>query len=116
MGRHQRQRRRTMGSVAQRRRRFIAVLARIRNRDAVDAAITEWTREKESDAVESALQAFGVPAHIVSRGLDLGRDTDLQHLGQFKKFSDEILGEAEIEGARSAFERTPLADTRRGPR
>ena len=38
------------------------------------------------------------------------------HLGQFKKFTDEVLGEAEIEGPRCALERTPLPETRRGPR
>jgi benzylsuccinate CoA-transferase BbsF subunit len=95
---------------------YDTVLGRVRNRDAIDAEISAWTREKESDAVESTLQSAGIPAHIVSRGLDLGRDLDLQHLGHFKKFTDTVLGEAEIEGPRSAFDRTPLSETRRGPR
>ena len=96
--------------------RFDTVLSRIRNRDAIDTAISNWTRDQESDAVESTLQAAGIPAHIVSRGLDHGRDPDLEQLGHFKKFTDEVLGEAEIEGPRSAFDRTPLPQTRRGPR
>ena len=96
--------------------RFDTVLGRLRNRDAIDAAIAEWTRDKESEAVEATLQNVGVPAHILSRGLDLNRDTDLNHLGHFKKFTDAVLGEAEIEGPRCALERTPLPDTRRGPR
>jgi crotonobetainyl-CoA:carnitine CoA-transferase CaiB-like acyl-CoA transferase len=54
--------------------------------------------------------------HIVSRGHDLNRDADLQHLGHFKKFSDAVLGDAEIEGPRCALDRTPLPNTRRGPR
>jgi crotonobetainyl-CoA:carnitine CoA-transferase CaiB-like acyl-CoA transferase len=33
-----------------------------------------------------------------------------------KKFTDAVLGEAEIEGPRCALERTPLPETRRGPR
>src|SRR5580692_4105725 len=68
--------------------RFDTVLGRLRNRDAIDAAISEWTSRQESDAVESILQSVGVPAHIVSRGLDHGRDADLHHLGHFKKFAD----------------------------
>jgi crotonobetainyl-CoA:carnitine CoA-transferase CaiB-like acyl-CoA transferase len=96
--------------------RFDTVLGRLRNRDAIDAAIAEWTRDKESEAVEATLQNVGVPAHILSRGLELNRDTDLNHLGHFKKFTDAVLGEAEIEGPRCALERTPLPDTRRGPR
>lgn len=96
--------------------RFDTVLGRIRNRTAIDGAISEWTQAQESEAVESALQAARIPAHIVSRGLDLGRDTDLGQLGQLKKFTDEVLGEAEIEGPRCALDRTPLPETRRGPR
>jgi benzylsuccinate CoA-transferase BbsF subunit len=96
--------------------RFDTVLSRLRNRDPIDAAISQWTSDKGSDAIESILQSAGIPAHIVSRGLDLGRDTDLLHLGHFKKFSDEVLGGAEIEGPRSAFDRTSLKPTRRGPR
>jgi crotonobetainyl-CoA:carnitine CoA-transferase CaiB-like acyl-CoA transferase len=92
------------------------VLGRIRNRDAIDAAISDWSGDRESDAIEATLQAAGIPAHIVSRGGDLGRDSDLHHLGHFKKFTDEVLGEAAIEGPRSAYDRTPLAETRRGPR
>ncbi|HLI81299.1 MAG TPA: CoA transferase [Candidatus Binataceae bacterium] len=96
--------------------RFDTVLGRFRTRGAIDTAISEWTLEKESDAVEATLQSVGIPAHIVSRGLDLNRDTDLVHIGHFKKFTDAVLGDAEIEGPRSGFDRTPLPDTRRGPR
>ncbi len=96
--------------------RFDTLLSRLRHRDAIDTAISEWTRTKESDEVEKLLQFEGVPAHIASRGLDLNRDTDLIHLGQFKKFTDEVLGDAEIEGPRCVLERTPLPETRRGPR
>jgi benzylsuccinate CoA-transferase BbsF subunit len=96
--------------------RFDTVLGRLRNREAIDAAISEWTRGQESDAVEIMLQNVGVPAHIVSRGLDLNRDADLHHLGHYKKFTDAVLGNAEIEGPRCALDRTPLPDTRRGPR
>ncbi len=96
--------------------RFNTMMGRIRKRNAIDAAISEWTREQESDAVESTLQSAGIPSHIVSRGLDLCRDADLLHVGQFKKFSDAVLGEAEIEGPRCALDRTRLPETRRGPR
>jgi benzylsuccinate CoA-transferase BbsF subunit len=96
--------------------RFDTVLGRFRNLEAIDAAISEWTRDKESDAVEATLQSVGVAAHIVSRGHDLNRDSDLHHLGHFRKFTDAVLGDAEIEGPRSGFDRTPLPDTRRGPR
>ena len=96
--------------------RFDTMLGRLRHRESIDTAISEWTRSRESNEIEKLLQADGIPAHIVSRGLDLNRDADLIHLGQLKKFSDEVLGEAEIEGPRSRLDRTPLPATRRGPR
>jgi benzylsuccinate CoA-transferase BbsF subunit len=96
--------------------RFDTVLGRLRNREAIDAAISEWTSNQESDVVESILQSVSIAAHIVSRGLDHGRDADLHHLGHLKEFTDAVLGEAEIEGPRCALERTPLPATRRGPR
>src|SRR3984885_2352798 len=54
--------------------RYDTVLGRFRNRAAIDAAISEWTHEQESDAVEATLQFVGIPSHIVSRGLDLNRE------------------------------------------
>jgi len=96
--------------------RFDTLIGRIRNRDALDDAISAWTRDQESDAVEATLQSVGIPVYIVSRGLDLNRDSDLNQVGHFKKFTDAVLGDAEIEGPRSAFDRTPLPETRRGPR
>ena len=96
--------------------RFDTLLGRLRHRDAIDVAISGWTQTRESSDVEKMLQFDGIPAHIVSRGLDLNRDADLIHLGQFKKFTDEVLGDAEIEGPRCSLERTPLPETRRGPR
>ncbi|MGO9606661.1 MAG: CaiB/BaiF CoA transferase family protein [Candidatus Binataceae bacterium] len=96
--------------------RFDTILGRLRNRDDLDRAIAEWTKARESDAVEAALQSAAVPAHIVSRGGDLARDPDLRHVGHFRKIDDPVIGEVEIEGPRPEFERTPAASTKRGPR
>ncbi|HVN29814.1 MAG TPA: CoA transferase, partial [Candidatus Binataceae bacterium] len=96
--------------------RFDTVLGRFRNRNEINAEISAWTRDKESDLVEATLQTVGIAAHIVSRGLDLNRDADLNHLEHFKNFTDEVLGKAQIEGPRCALGRTPLPETRRGPR
>ena len=96
--------------------RFDTIIGRLRNRDDLDRAIADWTRTRESDAVEAELQAARIPAHIVSRGLDLARDSDLRHVGHFVKIDDPVIGECEIEGARPSFDRTPNPPTRRGPR
>jgi benzylsuccinate CoA-transferase BbsF subunit len=96
--------------------RFDTIVGRLRNRETLDRAIAQWTRERDSDAVEAALQTARVPAHIVSRGADLARDTDLRQVGHFRPIDDPVIGEVEIEGPRAEFERTPTPATRRGPR
>src|SRR5262249_48896808 len=73
--------------------RFDTIIGRLRNRDDLDRAIAEWTHTRESDAVETELQAARIPAHVVSRGLDLARDSDLRHVGHFVKVDDPVIGE-----------------------
>ncbi len=96
--------------------RFDTLIGRLRHRDDLDRAIAQWTRAQESDPVETSLQALCIPAHIVSRGGDLARDSDLRHVGHFRKIDDPVIGEVEVEGPRSEFDRTPALPTRRGPR
>jgi len=96
--------------------RFDTIIGRLRNREALDRVIAEWTSARESDAVEAELQSARIPAHIVSRAGDLARDSDLRHIGHFRKIDDPVIGEVEVEGPRAEFDRTPTAQTRRGPR
>jgi benzylsuccinate CoA-transferase BbsF subunit len=96
--------------------RFNTIIGRLRNRDDLDRAIANWTRTRESDAVEAELQAARIPAHVVSRALDLARDPDLRHVDHLVKINDPVVGECEIEGPRASFDRTPTPPTRRGPR
>ena len=53
-------------------------LGRQRRQDALDAAISDWTRPQDSDALMTSLQAAGVPAGIVSQGQDLHDSVHLQ--------------------------------------
>jgi benzylsuccinate CoA-transferase BbsF subunit len=96
--------------------KFDALLGRLRNREALDAAISDWTRPQDAQAVEVALQAARIPAHVVSRGGDLYRDSELRALGYLVKINDPVMGDAEIEGPRFTLRRTPTVETRRGPR
>jgi benzylsuccinate CoA-transferase BbsF subunit len=96
--------------------RFNTLLGRLRNRHDLDRAIADWTRPQEPAAVEAALQAVRISAHLVSRGGDLASDPDLRHAGHFRKIDDPVIGEVEVEGPRAEFDRTPTPPTRRGPR
>jgi benzylsuccinate CoA-transferase BbsF subunit len=96
--------------------KYDTLIGRLRNREAIDGAISQWTRTRDAEETETMLQGAGVPAHVVSRAGDLARDSHLRHLNHLRRIEDPEFGEAEIEGPRSSFEGTPLAQTRRGPR
>jgi benzylsuccinate CoA-transferase BbsF subunit len=96
--------------------KYDTLLARLRNREAIDGAISKWTQTLDAHDAEKKLQVAGVPAHIVSRAGDLARDPHLRYVSHLRRIEDPEFGEAEIEGPRSSFDGTPLPETRRGPR
>ena len=96
--------------------KFDTIVGRLRNRAELEAAIANWTREQDADAIEHRLQAAGVPTHVVSRSGDLVRDADLLEAGHLNKIDDPVFGEADIEGPRFSLDRSSLPRTRRGPR
>ncbi len=96
--------------------KYDTIIGRLRNRDAIDGAISEWTRTRDAQETEAMLQRAGVPAHIVSRAGDLAHDPHLRHVNHLRQIDDPEFGEAEIEGPRSSFRDNPLPETRRGPR
>jgi benzylsuccinate CoA-transferase BbsF subunit len=95
---------------------FDTLIGRLRNRDAIDRGIAEWTRTRDAQQAETTLQRTGVPAHIVSCAGDLASDPNLRVANHFRTIEDPEFGTAEIEGPRWSFGRTPLPETRRGPR
>ena len=80
---------------------------------ALDAAISEWTREREPEAVESALQARGVPAHAVHDMETLYRDRQLAAREHFIEVEHPEHGMLVIEGSRSRLSRTPARAPKR---
>ena len=67
-------------------------IARRRNEDDLDAAISDWTRTQEPAVLMDALQQAGVPAGIVSQGADLN---DSPHLKSRNFYQDTQYWEAE---------------------
>jgi benzylsuccinate CoA-transferase BbsF subunit len=101
---------RTLGDA-----KFDTIIGRLRHRGELDETIAVWAHDQEADAIEHRLQAAAVPTHVVSRGDDLVRDSDLLAAGYFAKIDDPIFGEADLEGPRFSLDRTCLPATRRGP-
>jgi len=75
------------------------------DRELVDAVLTDWTRSQTPEAVEAALQARGVPAHVVLDMPGLFACPQLQHRGHFVEIAHEIFGTTTIESSRLRFSR-----------
>jgi benzylsuccinate CoA-transferase BbsF subunit len=96
--------------------RFDTLLGRLRHREELDRELANWTRPQQADAIEERLQAAQVPAHVVSTDKDLFGDAHLRAARHFRKVSDPIIGDAEIEAPRFQLHRTPHVEIAPGPR
>ena len=73
--------------------RFATVASRKENEAALDAAISELTKEQDPVALERALQSAGVKACQVVKPYLLAEDEGLGHIGFFQLLSREVTGE-----------------------
>jgi len=86
--------------------RFATNEDRVRNQGALDAAITERTRDRDAAELMYALQARGVAAGLCQRTDDkMERDPQLRERGFYRTAPHAELGEHRFEGIPIAFER-----------
>ncbi len=79
----------------------------------VDDAIAAWTREREASAVETELQARGVPAHVLLATPELFADPQLAHREHFVEIEHHIFPTTTIESSRLRLSRSrPLRPQR----
>jgi crotonobetainyl-CoA:carnitine CoA-transferase CaiB-like acyl-CoA transferase len=71
----------------------LTTAARLRESDALDAAIAGWTAEQDGEALAAALQACGIAAHVVSDGGDVLADPQLAHRQHYRRVRHAKLGE-----------------------
>jgi len=97
--------------------RFATMPTRLRNQDAVDELIGEWTRGQSATALMERLQAAGVPAGVVQ---DLPsivyHDPQIQSREFIVTNSHEVLGEHLTDGTPAKLSRTPAQRRAAGPR
>jgi len=73
--------------------RFATLEARLANQDALDAAVTSWTREQEAHRCMTALQAAGVPAGVCQDAEDrCDRDPQLAALDWMTEVTGTKIG------------------------
>ncbi|HEY4669892.1 MAG TPA: CoA transferase, partial [Tepidiformaceae bacterium] len=87
--------------------RFATLSGRFENREALDAAIGEWTAGYEDTWLEEQLQAGGVPVHRTSNSIDAAADPQLKHRGHFVTVEHPELGPVAVEASRMKFSATP---------
>lgn len=58
--------------------RFQTMSARVRHRDALDAHVAQWTRQRDPHDIMGLLQSWGVAAGAVQDGRDLSHDEHLR--------------------------------------
>jgi crotonobetainyl-CoA:carnitine CoA-transferase CaiB-like acyl-CoA transferase len=95
--------------------RFSTFHARKSNEDALDALIGAWTASRDAHAIESLLQAAGIPAHVAAASEDFVRDEHLQARGHFVRLPHPLMGESVVEASRYQLSETPATFERCAP-
>jgi benzylsuccinate CoA-transferase BbsF subunit len=95
--------------------RFLSLSDRHRERIALDASISEWTRRLDPHELQRRLQAVGIPAHTVQNTFDLASDPQFAHRNHFVEAPHGTLGKTFVENSRFKLSRTPAQITRSAP-
>ncbi len=72
--------------------RFVTVMARLHNREELDALIEKWTAEHSAEEVMARLQGEGVAAGVVSNGRDQNEDPHLAARGFYRELDHSEIG------------------------
>ena len=89
--------------------RFGDAESRRRRKPEIDAAIGEWTRDKDAHALMAELQGAGVPAGVAQSQADLWEDPQLRHRGFFQWLDHAECGPMPYDGLTYHLSETPGA-------
>lgn len=95
--------------------RFADTVSRLRNVDALDAAIEEWTSQLEPAEVMRTLQAAGVAAGVAARSADALADPQLEHLHAFVEVDHPVVGRKLYPGIPFKITGMTFAESRPAP-
>jgi benzylsuccinate CoA-transferase BbsF subunit len=95
--------------------RFVTASARLTHEEELDAIVAGWTQTRDEYEIEAALQARGVPAHVVQNSNQVFADPQLAHRGQFVQVEHAVLGPITIEQSHFRLSRTPARVERPAP-
>jgi crotonobetainyl-CoA:carnitine CoA-transferase CaiB-like acyl-CoA transferase len=96
--------------------RFLTAERRVAEQDALDAIISQWTRQQDRHVAMHRLQVGKVPAGAVQTAEDINeRDPQLASRGVFFELDHPVIGEARFEGTPIRFSRTRQDNWRSAP-
>lgn len=88
--------------------RFIDNAARMRNVEALEALITDWTQTLRAADLVQRLEIIGVPCAKVARIADLIDDEQIAHRGQILRMPHAKAGEVPMQGFAVQFGDSPM--------
>ncbi len=94
---------------------FARLESRLKNQEALDAALGNWTREHEAEALMERLQNAGVEAGVVRDLAGLQKDPQLAAREHFVRLGHRVLGELAFERSGSRLSADPGRLDRPGP-
>jgi crotonobetainyl-CoA:carnitine CoA-transferase CaiB-like acyl-CoA transferase len=95
--------------------RFAQLDARLRNQDALDAIIGDWTMQIDAHELESLLQSRRIPSSKVASSDDMNRDPQLAYRGHVVELDHPHLGKVAVERSAYTLSRTPSRVERSAP-
>lgn len=95
---------------------FDTLVGRLRRRTQLHETLGAWTRKQDPHALQDALQAAGVPAHVVSTCDELSVDADLIADGYYSEVVDPVIGRFQLRNAQVRITPSGTLAARPGPR
>ncbi len=93
----------------------LGVAERLDRQSELDELIAAWTRPREPEAVQTLLQAAGVPAHQVQNSPEMVADPQLVHRDHFHQVPHEVYGHTWAEQFGFRLSRSDGTPRRPGP-
>ena len=88
---------------------------RLRNADAIEPRLGDWTRGQKAEELVERLQAAGLDAAVVEDMQDVIADPQLAHREHLRKVRHPVLGEHVVEASGIRFSASPMTFGRAAP-
>ena len=87
--------------------RFDGQVSRARNREAIDAVVSDWTASFEIDDLNEKLERASIPAGPVNTIEDIVKDPHFEAREMLLSLHDRVLGELSVPGIVPKLSETP---------